>query len=192
MNLARQSTPVRAVLRVLAVVAIMIQAMLLFGFFLMGIGWAGFWWYASITEAAAGLLVTIVAHAKKPLAALPVPFVSLGLTLLFFNLDGFIATKVCSPTIIEAANGLGPIPGFTERPEFMTELGKGCVARFNSPRPSAEVIERYRAAGLRNGWTLATSQPEGHAVLHKGTLTIDVWVNTRDDRGMYVMRVFHA
>ena len=74
----------------------------------------------------------------------------------------------------------------------MPELGKGCVARFNSPGPSAAVIEDYRAAGVRSGWTPATAQPAGHAIMHKSALTIDVWVNTGDDRGMYVMRVYRA
>ena len=105
------------------------------------------------------------------------------------QLDGLVAARVCSTDVVRAANELGALPGFTERPEFQPELGKGCAARFNSPRPRAEVIERYRSAGVRNGWTLATPQPSDHAVMHKGTLTLDVWANTRDDQGMYIMSV---
>jgi hypothetical protein len=126
---------------------------------------------------------------KKPVAALPVPLISLCLLLLFVKLDGLIADQVCSPDVIRAANDLGSIPGFTQRPEFRPELGKGCAARFNSPRPRAEVIERYRSAGARNGWTLAAPQPQDHAVMHKGRLTLDVWANTGDDQGMYVMSI---
>jgi len=130
-----------------------------------------------------------VALVKKPAAALLVPLISLSLMLLFVKLGGLVAARVCSPVVIGAANDLGSIPGFTERPEFRPELGKGCAARFNSPRPRAEVIERYRSAGVRNGWTLATPQPQDHAVMHKGKLTLDIWANTRDDRGMYIMSV---
>jgi hypothetical protein len=178
--------------RVLAGVAIAVQVMLLMGFSALGLGWTGLWWYLTLVQGAVGVLLAIVALVKKPAAALLVPLISLALMLLFVGLDRLVAARVCSPNVIRAANELGSIPGFTERPEFRPELGKGCAARFNSPRPRAEVIERYRSAGVRNGWTLATPQPQDHAVMHKGKLTLDVWANTRDDRGMYIMSVRRA
>jgi len=178
--------------RVLAGVAVTIQVLLLMGFFFMGLGWSGLWWYLTLIQGAVGVVLASVSLVKKPVAAFLVPPISLCLMLLFVRLDGLVATRVCSTEVLSAANELGAIPGFTERPEFQPELGKGCAARFNSPRPRGEVIEWYRSAGIRNGWILATPQPVDHAVMHKGTLTLDVWANTRDDRGMYIMSVRRA
>lgn len=175
--------------RVFAGIAVMVQATLLVFFFAMGLGWTGLWWYLTLLQGAVGVILAGVALAKKPVVALLIPPISVGLMLLLVMLDRLVAARVCSPEIITSADALGPIPGFTQRPEYVPELGKGCVARFNSPRPPAEVIERYRSAGVRNGWTLAAPQPQDHAVLRKGTLILDVWANTRDDRGMYVMSI---
>jgi hypothetical protein len=155
----------------------------------LGLGWAGLWWYLTLLQGVVGLVVAGVALAKRPAAALLVPPVSFGLLFLFLLLDRVVAARVCSPEVTAAAEELGPIPGFTQRPEYRPELGKGCVARFNSPRPAAEVIERYRSAGVRHGWTLVTSQPSGRAVLRRGDLTLEVWENTWDDRGLFMMSI---
>lgn len=190
---SRPSTGSRQVTwQVLAAVAVAVQAALLLFFFAMGLGWTGLWWYLTLVQGAVGVLVAVVALMRKPAAALLVPLVSVGLMFLFVMIDRLVATEVCSAEVTAAADELGPIPGFTEQPEYRPELGEGCVARFNSPRPPAEVIERYRAAGVRNGWTLAQPQPTGHALMHRGGLTIDVRANTRDDRGLYVMSIRRA
>jgi hypothetical protein len=174
--------------RVLAAVAIAAQATLLLAYFGMGLGWAGVWWYLTLLQAAVGVVVAGVALGK-PAAALLVPPVSFGLTLVFVGLDRAVAAWVCSPGVTSAADELGPVPGFTQRPEYQPEIGKGCAARFNSPRPPAEVIERYRSAGVGHGWTLAAPQPANRAVLRRGDLTLEVWENRWDDRGMYLMSI---
>lgn len=178
-----------AVWRLLAGTAVAAQCALLLYVFAMGLGWTGLWWYLTVLQAAAGVALAAVALTKRPAAALLVPPVSLGLLLLFVQLDRVHTAHVCSPAVLAAADELGPIPGFTQRPEFLPELGRGCVARFNSPRPPAEVIQRYRSAGVRNGWTLAEPQRDGHAVMSRGTLVLHVRVNTWSDRGMYVMSI---
>jgi hypothetical protein len=100
---------------------------LLYYFVGMGLGWTGLWWYLTLLQGGIRVVVAGVALGRKPAAALLVPPISLGLMFLFVLLDGFVAARVCSPRITAAADELGAIPGFTQRPEFLPEVGKGCV-----------------------------------------------------------------
>lgn len=141
----------RLLYRVLAGVAIVVQAMLLFNFFVMGLGWGGFWYLANLGQALALLVVSIALFRKRPLLVLPLPVVSLLLMVAFQGVDPSLKTTECTPAELSAAAELPPPPG-SPTPQFQSEPANGCIARFNSTLTGEQLLDHYRLAAKNAGW----------------------------------------
>lgn len=135
----------------LAGVAILVEAMLLFYFFVMGLGWGGFWYLANLGQALAILALAIALFRKRPLLVLPLPVVSLLLMLAFQWVDPSLKTTDCTPAELSAAAELPPPPG-SPTPQFKSEPTNGCMARFNSTLTGAQLLDHYRLAARNAGW----------------------------------------
>jgi hypothetical protein len=137
---------------VLAGVAILVQVLLLFYFFVMGLGWGGSWYFANLAQALAILALAGVLFRNRPLLVLPLPVVSLLLMLAFQWVDPSMKTAAeCTPAELSAAAELPPPPG-SPMPVFQSELENGCIARFNSTLTGAQVLHHYRLAARKAGW----------------------------------------
>ena len=177
------------VVRVLAWLAVVVQALLAFYYFVMGLGWAGLWWIANMVQGWGLLAVAVWGAIRRPLLALAVPVVSLVLMVLMLGADKVVSRHVCSPEAKAAVAQLGWLPNQDEDYDFLPELGNGCVARFNSGLPPTQVIDHYRTRGAAAGWEVTGSQSSSHAEVSNTAWTVQVRVN-HNDFGMYVLRVF--
>ncbi len=178
------------VVRVLAWLAVVVQALLAFFYFVMGMGWAGLWWIANLVQGWGLLAVAVWAAIRRPLLALAVPVVSLVLMVVMLGADKVVSQHVCSPEAKAAVAELGWLPKQDEEFYFMPELGEGCVARFNSGLPSTQVVDHYRAGGRAAGWVETGSQSSSHAEVSNTAWTVQVRVNQDDEFGLYVLQVF--
>jgi hypothetical protein len=136
---------------VLAGVAIVVQVLLVFQFFVMGLGWGGAWYVANLVQAALLLVIAVVLVRKRPLLVLPLPVLSLLLMLLFQAVDPSTKTTDCTDVELAAAAQL-PAPPSTPSPVFQSEPANGCIARFETALSAAQLLDHYRAAAQQAGW----------------------------------------
>jgi hypothetical protein len=149
---------------VLAGVAIAVQVLLLFYFFVLGLGWGGFWYLANLGQAAALLVLALALVWKRPLLVLPLPVISLLLSLTFQAVDPSLKTTECTAAELSAVAELPPPPG-TPVPQFSTEPVNGCIARFNTTLTSDQVLGHYRLTARMAGWEV---QEAGEIVVEPG------------------------
>jgi len=135
---------------VLAGVATAAQVLLLFYFFALGLGWGGFWYLANLGQAAALLVLALALVWKRPLLVVPLPVVSLLLSLTFQAVDSSLKTTECTPTELSAVAELPPPPG-TPAPQSQSEPVNGCIARFSTTLTSDQVLDHYRLTAHRAG-----------------------------------------
>ena len=135
----------------LAGVAIAVQVLLLFYFFVLGLDWGGFWYLANLGQAAALLVLALALVWKRPLLVLPLPVISLLLYLTFQAVDPSLKTTECTAAELSAAAELPPPPG-TPAPQFSSEPVNGCIARFNTTLTSEQVLGHYRLTASQAGW----------------------------------------
>ena len=133
----------RCVSLVLAGVAIAAQVLLLWYFLVLGLGWGGFWYLANLGQAAVLLVLALALIWKRPLLVLPLPVVSLLLSLTFQAVDPSLKTTECTAAELSAAAEFVPPPG-TPAPQFQSEPVNGCIARFNTRLTSDQVLDHYR------------------------------------------------
>jgi hypothetical protein len=150
--------------RWLAGVAIAVQLMLLFHFFVMGLGWGGFWYVANLGQAAILLVLALALLRKRPLLVLALPVASLLLMLAFQAVDPSLRTTECTTAELAAAAELPPPPG-SPAPEFESEPENGCIARFNSTLAGDRVLDHYRQAAENAGWEVMDA---GEAAVEPG------------------------
>jgi len=141
----------QAAFRLLAGVAVLVQVILLYRFFVMGLGWGGFWYLANLSQALAILVVAGVLLWKRPLWVVPLPVLSLLLMLAFQGVDPSLKTKKCTPAELSAAAEVAPPPG-APVPKFQSEPVNGCTARFNSTLAADQILDHYRLAAKNAGW----------------------------------------
>lgn len=149
---------------VLAGVAIAVQVLLLLHFFTLGLGWGGFWYLANLGQVAALLVLALALIRKRPLLVLPLPVVSLLLSLTFQALDPSLKTTECTATELSAAAEFPPPPG-TPTPQFQSEPINGCIARFSTTLTSDQVFDHYRLAADTAGWEV---EEPGEIVVEPG------------------------
>ena len=135
----------------LAGVAIAVQVLLLWYFFVQGLGWGGFWYWANLGQAAALLVLALALVRKRPLLVIPVPVVSLVLSLTFQAVDPSLKTTECTAAELSAAAELAPPPG-TPALQFQSEPVNGCLARFSTTLTSDQVLNHYRLTADNAGW----------------------------------------
>ena len=148
----------------LAGVAIAVQVLRLFYFFVLGLGWGGFWYLANLGQASALLVLALVLVRKRPLLVLPLPVISLMLSLTFQAVDPSLKTTECTATELSAAAELAPPPG-TPTPQFQSEPINGCIARFSTTLTSDQVLDHYRLTADKAGWEVAEA---GQSVVEPG------------------------
>ena len=177
------------VYRLLAGMAIVVQVLLLYYFFVMGLGWGGFWYLANLAQALVVLLIAGVLMVKHPLLAVPLPIVSLLLMLALQGLDPSTKTKDCSEAELAAVAQLPPPPG-SPPPTFQSEPTEGCIARFTSNVPPAKVLDHYRLAATKAGWQLQDAPPETHSLaMSNDTMTVAV-AAIPQEQGLVVVSVY--
>ena len=152
------------IVRILAWAAIAVQALLLYRFFVMGLGWGGFWYLANMGQAVAILVLAIVLVRKRPLLVLVLPVVSLVLSQAFLAADPSLKTTECTAAELSAAAEFAPPPG-SPPPQFQSEPVNGCVTRFSSALTGDLVVDHYRLAAKKAGWKV---EEAGEAVVEPG------------------------
>ncbi len=162
--------------RLLAGVAIMVQVLLLGYFFVMGLGWGGFWYVANLVQAVVILVIAAVLIVKRPLLVLPLPIVSLLLMLAFEAVDPSTKITDCTEAELAAVAELPPPPG-TAPLDFRSEPANGCIARFHSDLSGDQLIDHYRRAGQHAGWTIdpvdpVPMEPGGEVPQSPGSLSL--------------------
>lgn len=150
--------------RLLGCVAILLQSILLFNFFVMGLGWGGFWYLANLGQALGILVVAVVLLWNHPLWVLPLPVLSLLLMLIFEAVDPSTKITECTDTELSAIVELPPPPG-TPPLDFQSEPANGCIARFNSTLSGEQLIDHYRQTAKQAGWEV---EEPGEVVLEPG------------------------
>ena len=149
---------------VLAGVAIAVQVLLLCYFFVLGLGWGGFWYLANLGQAAAFLVLALALVRKRPLLVVPLPVVSLMLSLTFQAVDPSLKTTECTAAELSAVAELAPPPG-TPAPQFQSEPVNGCIARFSTTLTSDQVLDHYRLTADNAGWEV---EEAGEIVVEPG------------------------
>ena len=137
--------------RLLAGVAILVQVLLLFYFFVLGLGWGGFWYLANLGQALLILVGAVLLIWRRPLWVLPLPVLSVLLMLTFQAVDPSLETTECTEAELAAIAELPPPPG-TPPLEFQDEPGNGCIARFHSSLSGKQLLDHYRRAAKEAGW----------------------------------------
>ncbi len=177
------------VYRLLAGMAIVVQVLLLYYFFVMGLGWGGFWYLANLAQALVVLVIAGVLMVKHPLLAVPLPIVSLLLMLALHGLDPSTKTRDCSEAELAAVAQLPPPPG-SPPPTFQSEPTEGCIARFTSNLPAAKVLDHYRLAATKAGWQLQDEPPETHSLaMSNDTMTVAV-AAIPQEQGLVIVSVY--
>jgi hypothetical protein len=141
------------VYRLLAGAAVVVQVLLVFYFFVMGLGWGGFWYVANLAQGLAILAAAAVLLWRRPLWVLPLPVVSLLLMLAFHAVDPSTKTTACTQAELSAVAELPPPPG-TPPLEFQSEPAIGCIARFPSAMSGDQLIDHYRRTATVADWVL--------------------------------------
>ena len=150
--------------RVLAVAAIIIQVVLLFNFFTMGLGWGGFGYVANLAQGVILLVVAGLLIPKRPLLVLPVPLLSVLLMLALQAVDPSLKTTACTPPELAAAAEFPPPPG-SPPPTFESYPSDGCAATFNSSLSGQQILDHYWQAAEKAEWQV--KQPDtGAQTLH--------------------------
>jgi hypothetical protein len=137
--------------KILAWAAITVQVLLLYHFFVTGLGWGGFWYLANLGQAVGLLVLGLALVRKRPLLVLVIPGVSLMLNLAFQAVDPSLKTTECTVAELSAAAEFPPPPG-TPAPQFESVPVEGCTARFSSTLTGEEVLNHYRLAAKNAGW----------------------------------------
>ena len=125
----------------LAGVAIAVQVLLLYYFFVLGLGWGGFWYLANLGQAAALLVLALVLVWKRPLLVVPLPVVSLLLYLTFQAVDPSLKTTECTATELSAAA------------EFRRHPARLCSSSSPSRSTAASPGSAPRSPAIRS-WTI--------------------------------------
>ena len=149
--------------QVLAGAAIVAQ-MLLLCYFVVMVLWGGFWYLLNLGQGVALLMLALAWVRKRPLRVLPLPVVSLMLSLVFQAADPSMIPKKCTPAELSAAAELPPPPGIPP-PQFRSIDGGNCTARFTTTLTGDQLLDHYRRAATQAGWEVAdqeygTSEPE--------------------------------
>ena len=152
------------IVQILAWAAITAQVLLLYRFFVMGLGWGGFWYLANMGQAVAILVLAIAFLRKRPLLVLVLPVVSLVLSKAFLAVDPSLKTTECTAAELSAASELPPPPG-SPAPQFQSEPANGCMARFSSTLTGEQVADHYRLAASKAGWKV---EDAGEVVVEPG------------------------
>lgn len=135
--------------RVFAGVAILVQVLLIFQFFVMGLGWGGFWYVANLVQALVILVLAGVLVRHRPLLVLPLPVLSLLLMLVFQAVD---KPAACTEVELSAAAQLPPPPGTAPLQFESEEPVNGCIARFETAVSADQLLDHYRTAAQKAGW----------------------------------------
>ena len=138
--------------------------LLLYRFFVMGLGWGGFWYLANMGQAVAILVLAIVLLRKRPLLVLVLPVVSLVLSQAFLAVDPSLKTTECTAAELSAAAEFPPPLG-SPAPRFQSEPANGCMARFSSTLTGEQVVDHYRLAPKKAGWKV---EDAGEVVVEPG------------------------
>jgi hypothetical protein len=169
-----QSNPSTApVVLAFGFLAFVLQAGVLTGTFMMGLGWGGPTWLAGLAQAAAGFaLITWLAPRRK-WWALAVPPVSAALTLaLAVSSERYAEATECSDAELAAVAELSPPPGLEV--ELYGSVAAGCVATPRSTLPPGQVHAHYRAEFAKHGWRTASPEAEGGVAAVKDGIKVDV------------------
>ena len=151
--------------QLLAVAAIIIQVVLLYEFWVMGLGWGGVGYVANLAQGVIILVVAGLLIRKRPLLVLPLPLLSFLLMLALQAVS--LRITECSPPELAAAAELRPPPG-SPPPTFRSYPSSGCAATFNSSLSGQQILDHYRAAAKDAGW-----QVEGRSMSNE-TVTAEV------------------
>ena len=142
--------------QVLAGVAIAAQVLLSFYFFVTVL-WGGFWYLLNLGQGVALLVLAFVLVRERPLLVLPLPVVSLMLSLVFQAVDPSMIPRECTPAVLSAAAELPPPPGIPP-PQFRSIDHPNCTARFTTTLTSDQLLDHYRRAATKAGWEVAAHE----------------------------------
>ena len=94
----------------------------------------------------------------------PLPVVSLVLSLTFQAVDPSLKTTECTAAELSAVAEFAPPPG-TPAPQFQSEPINGCIARFSTTLTSDQVLDHYRLTADNAGWEV---EEAGEIVVEPG------------------------
>lgn len=137
--------------RLVAGTAVVVQVLLVCYFFVMGLGWGGFWYVANLAQGLVILVAAAVLLRRRPLWVLPLPVVSLLLMLAFHAVDPSTKTTACTEAELSALAELPPPPG-TPPLQFQSEPAIGCISRFPSAMSGGQLIDHYRRTATDADW----------------------------------------
>ena len=143
--------------QVLAGFAIVVQMLLLCWFVVMVL-WGGFWYLLNLGQGVALLVLAFAWVRERPQWVLPLPVVSLVLSLVFQAVDPSTIPRKCTPAELSAAAELAPPPGIPS-PQFKSTDHPLCTARFTTTTLSTpQLIAHYRRTATRAGWEVSGHQ----------------------------------
>jgi hypothetical protein len=141
---------------VLAGVAIAAQMLLLCWFVVMVL-WGGFWYLLNLGQGVALLVLAFVWVRERPLRVLPLPVVSLMLSLVVQAVDPSMVPRKCAPAELSAAAELSPPPGIPP-PQLRSIDGGNCAARFTTTLTGDQLLDHYRRTATQTGWEVSAQE----------------------------------
>lgn len=169
------------VLLVWAVVGV--QVLLILQLWVMGLGWGGVLYAASVLQGLVLLVVAVLLAVRRRLLVVLVPVVSVVLSLVLQGADALLTARACSPGAKAAVAELG-LPSLVDDDDpssYELAFPSGCSMLFAPGRPDAVVLEDLREAARRTGWAFTGEQRSDRVEISDGRWTIELEPHQDED-----------
>lgn len=138
---------------VLALIGAGLQGLVLVMTVLMGLQWGGWTYLVALAQAVVLTIVAVALAVRWRWVAILVPLVSGALSAGLFAVGYTTETAAaCSQEELAAVETLEHLPGTAVT--FQGEVVNGCIARFSTDVPPAEVIAHYREQFTQDQWVI--------------------------------------
>jgi len=161
--------------RVVAWLAVGVQAVQVLYFFVKGLGWAGFWYQANLVQGVAFLVTAVVLAVRRPVLAILVPVVSFLVMVGIEKADEVMTERACSAAAKAAVRELGPHYTSDEEPgDYSLAFGKGCYRIISAREPITAVLSTYEEGARKAGWEITSPRTVTRVEVSNDAWTVEV------------------